>query len=662
MVKRFLSLGLAILMVLSLAVLPVSAADATEKVEFSFAWNAAAPAEGTEAPYGYFSGQNDGSFANQNLSNNQYRTYTIVVGEAGDYTLRLKCQPFHLGSVEIMIDGVFRGDYKLDRCTGHSYTQIIDTYGLSAGEHTLRVTCKNATNYLYELTLTKVGEGTENAYIYRLDTASGKVVDLGVDNNPVYGSYPGNYDEVYDKGWIQYLLPENYGAGMYTLGLRYAGSNVSTVTAYLGSALATSNTVVGAKVGEGTATPIAYGTFKKEPVAVIYLNGTDRYLTVQFSKGTRFTELYLTRGEVTSEYVYSPTVRSLTNPGGNNNNGKPDWGCGATENLKYAIDVRDAGQYRLKATMTLNTGETSSGTVTASLNEKAVASAEITSIDWNGKKEEDFGIITLPKGVSELSFKGNCNTSWRFYSFSLERVKVGEEVPFVLTNVNTNYTSVNPVSGFSNYSVLNGSNWAAYQIPVAVAGTYKVTASTATNSTTSKMELSIFNSHYGVGENHVSCGEVPVPNSGFTNFVNDVAWCVELDEGINPLMFTVWGAAARFNQITITPVKATTVTNSAAETVTNIKNLTEETLTVTGPKNEVGVTMIAALYENGKLVQADVADVVDVPAATAEDEAYQNLVATLSDVTTAATGSELRVFYWNNLEGATPVVDSYVIQ
>lgn len=624
------------------------------------------------SPYAYLITDESAGGTGQSMTTNQnaYKTFYVNLAESGDYDMLVTTISFGVNpALDIYIDDVYMGKCDVDAILSTSYGQPFKTVGLEKGEHKIKVQCVAGNPYFSKITLTKTGEQTRDAYTFKYySNSSGATIGDGTDGYPVYAYSPGVYSNVYANGWAQYKLPDNHYAGWYKLSLYTAANGTKTINAYIGDAQATSSTIVGRTIATtkhkyGETGQDTYSKYSLVDIGIVYLDGTNNYLTI--GAGTegdiRFSNVYLVPYELSGTQPLQMLSQNNSNPNGSNNYGKIYQNGAGSGTITYApITVDESGAYRLKMDIALSEDAAAGATMKFKLGSTVVAEAPITSTAYGTFVTEDFGIVDFSKRQDySISLVPGTTASFRIKNIYLERVKVGEVDTFtmatngnqqVINNTANNGTNKGKYNCFNADTVIRQNNSAVYKVNVAKAGKYKVIASTATSSAAGKMELYV-NSYTNNGV-YGSYGVVKVPASTYTTFVRGTTWIVDLVEGVNTLRFVATGADYRFNAFYIQPVYETTITDSTEAVVSTLGTRTDDTLTVKGPSDITDAYMVAALYKNGDVVNADVG----------ESDGTQ-LVATLENVTTTSDDTyELRVFYWDSLEELTPLVAFYVVK
>lgn len=655
MLKRTLAILVAMMLVFSSMVLPVMAEETTVEGAVSPITLTTKLTQET-SPYAYLiEGESQGGTNNNMTSNqNKYKTFYVNVAESGDYELTMKSTSFGKAALDLYIDDIYMGVCDLDLLTDISkgYIQPIGTFGLSAGEHKIKVQCVSGNSYLSNLVFTKVGEQTLGAYKFNFGSNSAGVKE---SSDSVYCYSPGPYDNVYLNGWAQFELPEDHFPGYYKLSMWSATNGTRTINAYLGKELATSDKIVGRTVANvshkyGEDGQDTYSKFTMVDLGVIRLDGENRYLTIEAGGGgdVRFPKIYLTPVTLNYDETFRLYAQNITNPAGQNNNGNVCAnGAGGKTTLKYdGINVKQSGDYKLKVNISLNDGAAEGSTMSFKVGDKVVGTAPITSTGWTTFVQEDFGVVNIPSGgIKDFALAIDATSAVRVKEILLERVSVGEYDSFVInTNGNqevidhtaTSGSNAGKYNNFNADTVLPANRNAVYRVNVKEAGLYKITASTATNSPNCRMKL------YLNGNNLVS--EKLVPGRTYFVFNTDVCWNVELAEGENTLRFEALGSDFRFNKVIISKIYDTSVVNSAGEEISTLGTMEDETITVTAPEDANASDIIAVLYKGGapvKMVSGQGAVVLEDVDVAASDDAT------------------LKVFYWNDM---APVVSEYVVR
>ena len=655
MLKRTLAILVAMMLVFSAMVLPVMAEETTVEGAVSPITLTTKLTQET-SPYAYLiEGESQGGTNNNMTSNqNKYKTFYVKVAESGDYELTMKSTSFGKAALDLYIDDIYMGVCDLDLLTDISkgYIQPIGTFGLSAGEHKIKVQCVSGNSYLSNLVFTKVGEQTLGAYKFNFKAKGGAATDA---SDSVYAYSAGEYDNIYANGFAQFELPENYFGGYYKLSLYSAANGTRGINVYLGGTLAESSTsslgkqIASASHKYGETGEDTYSKFGIVDLGVVYLDGTNRYLTIAAGKqgDIRFEKVYLVPVTLNYDEKFRIYAQNITNPAGENNNGNVCAnGAGGKTTLKFdGINVEQAGDYKLSVEVALNDTATPGSTMTFKIDDKEIKTVDITSTGWTTFVEEEFGVVNIPsRGVKNFAFKLNATSAVRVRNIVLERVGVGEYPTYVIdTNGNQEVIDHTATSGanagkYNNFNadtVLPANRNVVYRVNVKEAGLYKIAASTATNSPNCRMKL------YLNGNNLVS--EKKVPGRTYFKFNNDVCWNIELEEGENVLRFEALGSDFRFNKVIISKVYDTSVVNSAGEEITTLGAMTDETITVTAP-GDAGIEVIAVLYKDGAPVKV----VSGEGSAVLEDVD----IVSGDDVT-------LKIFYWN---GMSPAVSEYVVR
>jgi len=281
------------------------------------------------------------------------------------------------------------------------------------------------------------------------------------------------------------------------------------------------------------------------------------------------------------------------------------------------------------------------------LSEKTLSFTKPSS-GYSTKTIQTVGVVSLDGNKRYFSVKVEDGAHIRFDNITLVKTDLHKNSlmykphpvnDWYLTEYEANYTNTIAMNR-KGESRLETGDWVAYKVTVAETGTYEFSVDTYMNKE-STLELFIGTAG-GTSQGQIIAG------AGDATDANDTdrsTWYVTLTQGENILRLTNTGVARRIVSVMISPEIVTSITDSQNAEVKVLGTRTNDSFTIKAPSGKTDIFMVAAIYKNGTLINADIAEIVD-----------NQLVAELENINIAENDNAyLKVFYWKNDDSLMPV-------